>query len=81
LATTLGSFISGFISFYFGYYVTFISAAACLAAAAALTSSLGAGAVRSEGIYEKPRQRSESRFKKAGAVADSRSGTIGGVFP
>jgi predicted MFS family arabinose efflux permease len=55
LATTLGSFISGFTSFYFGYYVTFISAAACLAAAAALTSSLGVGAVRSEGIYERPR--------------------------
>jgi len=55
LAITLGSFISGFTSFYFGYHVTFISAAACIAAAAILTTSLGVGGVRSEGIYEKPR--------------------------
>jgi MFS family permease len=48
LATTLGSFVSGFTSFYFGYHVTFITAAACLAAAAALTSSLGMSGVRHE---------------------------------
>lgn len=55
VATTLGSFISGFTSFYFGYYVTFIIAAVGLAAAAALTSPLGVGEVRNEGIYERPR--------------------------
>jgi len=42
LATTLGSFISGYMSFYFGFPVTFISAGLCLAAAAALTSMLAA---------------------------------------
>jgi MFS family permease len=55
LATTLGSFISGFTSFYFGYYVTFIMAAICLAAAAALTSSLGVSEIRNERIYERSR--------------------------
>jgi MFS family permease len=45
-ATTLGSFISGFTSFYFGYYVTFLSAALCMAVAAALTSSLGVTGIR-----------------------------------
>jgi hypothetical protein len=45
LATTLGSFISGFISFYVGYCATFVTAAVCLAAATALTSSLGAGEI------------------------------------
>jgi MFS family permease len=50
LATTLGSFVSGFTSFYFGYHVTFLSAAACLAAAAALTSSLSVSGARHEGI-------------------------------
>jgi MFS family permease len=55
LATTLGSFISGFTSFYFGYYVTFIIAAICLAAAALLTSSASVGGARNEGIYERSR--------------------------
>lgn len=48
LATTLGSFISGFASFYFGFHVTFLVAAICLAAAAVLTSLLGTGEVREE---------------------------------
>jgi MFS family permease len=52
-ATTLGSFISGFTSFYFGYYVTFIIAANCLAAAAVLTSSASVGGARNEAIYER----------------------------
>jgi MFS family permease len=50
VATTLGSFVSGFTSFYFGYHVTFLTAAACLAAAAALTSSLSESGVRHGGI-------------------------------
>ncbi len=37
LALTLGSFISGYTSFYFGYYATFILAAAFLAVAVWLT--------------------------------------------
>ncbi len=40
LASTLGAFISGFTSFYFGYYSTFILAATLLAVAAWLTSLL-----------------------------------------
>jgi MFS family permease len=51
LATTLGSFVSGFTSFYFGFHVTFIIAAICLAAAAGLTSLLGTGEVRDETPY------------------------------
>ncbi len=43
LAMTAGSFISGYTSFYLGYYLTFILAAACLAVAAWLTSLLRAG--------------------------------------
>ncbi len=39
-ATMLGSFISGFTSFYFGYYVTFIISAFCLASAAKLTTMI-----------------------------------------
>jgi len=39
-ATMLGSFISGFTSFYFGYYVTFITSALCLASAAKLTTMI-----------------------------------------
>ena len=39
-ATMLGSFISGFTSFYFGYYVTFIISALCLASAAKLTTMI-----------------------------------------
>jgi MFS family permease len=54
-ATTLGSFISGFTSFYFGYYVTFIIAAIGLAAAAVLTSSASVGGARNEAIYEPSR--------------------------
>jgi MFS family permease len=41
LATTLGSFISGYTSFFLGYYATFVVAGLCLAGAAALTYSLG----------------------------------------
>jgi MFS family permease len=51
IATTLGSFISGFTSFYLGYSVTFIIAAICIGAAAALTSSLSIGEVRNEAIF------------------------------
>ncbi len=40
LATTLGSFISGYTSFYFGYYSTFILSGCVLAVAAWLTSLL-----------------------------------------
>jgi MFS family permease len=47
LATTLGSFVSGFTSFYFGYYTTFILAAAWLAVAAWLTSLLRGDETRS----------------------------------
>jgi ABC-type Co2+ transport system permease subunit len=39
----LGSFISGFVSFFFGYYVTFFLAAFCLAVGALFTSTLSAG--------------------------------------
>ncbi len=38
IATMFGSLISGFTSFYIGYYATFVLAALCLACAAALTS-------------------------------------------
>lgn len=41
-ATMLGSFISGFTSFYFGFYVTFIIAGLCLASAAELTTMIAA---------------------------------------
>ena len=41
-ATMLGSFISGFTSFYFGFYVTFIIAGLCLASAAKLTTMITA---------------------------------------
>ena len=54
IATTIGSFVSGFTSFYFGYHVTFILAALGLVAAATLTSLLGVGEVRNGGIYERP---------------------------
>jgi MFS family permease len=40
LATMLGSLISGFVSFYFGYSVTFISSSLCMVGAATLTSLL-----------------------------------------
>ena len=40
LATMLGSFISGYTSFYLGYHVTFIAAALCLGGSAVLTSLL-----------------------------------------
>jgi MFS family permease len=40
VATMAGSLISGFTSVYFGYYMTFLLAAFCLAMAALLTSSL-----------------------------------------
>lgn len=39
-ATMLGSFISGFTSFYFGFYVTFIIAGISLASAAKLTTMI-----------------------------------------
>jgi predicted MFS family arabinose efflux permease len=41
MTTMLGSFISGLISFYVGYYATFIAAALWLALAASLTSVIG----------------------------------------
>jgi predicted MFS family arabinose efflux permease len=41
MATMLGSFISGLISFYVGYYATFIAAALWLGLAASLTSAIG----------------------------------------
>jgi MFS family permease len=41
VATMIGSFISGLISFYGGYYATFIAAALWLALAASLTSVIG----------------------------------------
>jgi MFS family permease len=44
IATMLGSFISGYTSFYLGYYVTFLAAATCLAASAGLTSLLASQA-------------------------------------
>jgi MFS family permease len=40
VASTLGSFISGFTSFYLGYHITFILAALLLAFSAVLTSML-----------------------------------------
>jgi len=40
VATMIGSLISGFTSFYFGFYVTFMLAAFCLVCSALLTSSL-----------------------------------------
>ncbi len=60
LATTLGSFISGFTSFYFGYYATFIIAAACLAGSAGLTSTLAGGQVRNEGLFPAPKSSSKA---------------------
>ncbi len=39
-ATMAGSFVSGYTSVYFGYYLTFIIAAFCLAISAILTSTL-----------------------------------------
>lgn len=59
LATTLGSFISGFTSFYFGYYATFILAAVCLAGSAGLTSTLSGGEVRNEALFPAPRSPSK----------------------
>ena len=53
IASTIGSFISGFTSFYFGYHVTFILAAVGLVAAATLTSLLGVSEVRNGGISQK----------------------------
>ena len=41
MATMLGSFVSGLISFYVGYYATFIAAAVWLGLAAMLTSVIG----------------------------------------
>jgi MFS family permease len=41
MATMIGSFISGLISFYVGYYATFIAAGLWLALAASLTSVIG----------------------------------------
>jgi hypothetical protein len=41
MTTMIGSFISGLISFYVGYYATFIAAALWLALAASLTSVIG----------------------------------------
>jgi MFS family permease len=41
MATMVGSFISGLISFYVGYYATFIAAALWLGLAASLTSAIG----------------------------------------
>lgn len=55
IATTMGSFISGFTSFYLGYSATFILAAICLGGAAALTSSLSIGEVRNEAIFQTKR--------------------------
>jgi MFS family permease len=55
IATTLGSFVSGFSSFYFGYSVSFIAAAACMACAAILTSSLSIGEARNEAIFQTKR--------------------------
>jgi MFS family permease len=69
LATTLGSFISGFISFYFGFYAAFLLAAAFLAAAAGLTSSLSVGEVRSEAIFHATP--SSSKLSKGSAQTDS----------
>ena len=40
LATMLGSLISGYVSFFFGYSATFISSGLCMAAAATLTAFL-----------------------------------------
>jgi predicted MFS family arabinose efflux permease len=40
LATMVGSFISGFVSFYLGYFVTFAMSGALLICAAVLTSML-----------------------------------------
>ena len=39
--TMAGSFVSGLISFYVGYYATFVAAALWLAMAASLTSVIG----------------------------------------
>ena len=41
MATMVGSFMSGLISFYVGYYATFIAAALWLGLAASLTSAIG----------------------------------------
>lgn len=41
IATMVGSFLSGLISFYVGYYATFIAAALWLGLAASLTSAIG----------------------------------------
>ncbi len=41
MATMVGSFISGLLSFYVGYYATFIAAALWLGLAASLTSAIG----------------------------------------
>jgi hypothetical protein len=41
VATMIGSFLSGLISFYGGYYATFVAAALWLALAASLTSVIG----------------------------------------
>jgi len=43
LTTMIGSFISGLISFYVGYYATFMAGALWLAMAASLTSIIGEG--------------------------------------
>jgi len=41
MATTVGSFVSGLISFFVGYYATFMAAALWLGLAASLTSTIG----------------------------------------
>lgn len=41
MATMVGSFVSGLISFYVGYYATFIAAALWIGLAASLTSAIG----------------------------------------
>jgi MFS family permease len=51
MATTIGSFISGFTSFYLGFPATFILAGIFLAGAVALTGSLSIGAARNEAIF------------------------------
>lgn len=42
VATMLGSFVSGYLSFYFGYLATFVLAAACLAGCAILVPAVSA---------------------------------------
>jgi MFS family permease len=55
MATTLGSFISGLISFFVGYYATFIAAALWLGLAASLTSAIGEEAEGVTAWYPSPK--------------------------